>query len=235
MTDKQSAKWKMYLLVLQILKEQQALFAGIPVFENLIKELEEICNQIKIVTEEQEKKTLRGTSNLKNEAEIRLVTETVKIGNVLSVLATDLNDKILLSKTIVNKSMMYHALDTEALNIARRILKEALANAGNLRDYGLNDNDIQSLQNVINEYEPLIIAPRAVVSKTKQITANLAHIFADADTLLNDRLDKLMSIFKTSAPDFYAEYFNSRNVINTSARKKPSDTTKEEGTEESNE
>ncbi|MDR0605664.1 MAG: hypothetical protein LBG80_15310, partial [Bacteroidales bacterium] len=91
------------------------------------------------------------------------------------------------------------------------------------------------LQNVINEYEPLIIAPRAVVSKTKQITANLAHIFADADTLLNDRLDKLMSIFKTSAPDFYAEYFNSRNVINTSARKKPSDTTKEEGTEESNE
>ncbi|MDR0603854.1 MAG: hypothetical protein LBG80_06080, partial [Bacteroidales bacterium] len=183
MTDKQSAKWKMYLLVLQILKEQQALFAGIPVFENLIKELEEICNQIKIVTEEQEKKTLRGTSNLKNEAEIRLVTETVKIGNVLSVLATDLNDKILLSKTIVNKSMMYHALDTEALNIARRILKEALANAGNLRDYGLNDNDIQSLQNVINEYEPLIIAPRAVVSKTKQITANLAHIFADADTL----------------------------------------------------
>ena len=53
MTDKQNAKWEMYLLILQVLKKNQALYADISVFENLVKELEEICNQIVIVSAEQ--------------------------------------------------------------------------------------------------------------------------------------------------------------------------------------
>jgi hypothetical protein len=66
------------------------------------------------------------------------------------------------------------------------------------------------------------------VEESKQQTANLVHLFAYTDTLLHDRLNKLMRVFKDTEPDFYGLYFNARNVINTAARKRKTNTGRRE-------
>lgn len=223
MTDKQIAKEKMYRTVLQNITANSSKYMHIPVFVSTVNKLTDICNQILTESANQDKSTLQGTSDLKKEVEIKLVTETIKVSSLLSVFAIEIGDNLLYAKSTITKSNMYKIHNRETLNIARRVLKEATNYADKLNDYGLTEADIQTLQNLINEYESLVIAPRVVTAKTKQATANLAHLFAEADALLIYRLDKLMRVFKTSDPEFYELYFNSRNVINTSVRKKPTD------------
>jgi Glu-tRNA(Gln) amidotransferase subunit E-like FAD-binding protein len=232
MNDKQNAKKSMYQAVLQVLSENRLYYEEIPVFEKSVTELGITFNQIGDLAEQQTISTLKGTTNTKHETEIRLVNETIKTSAVLFVLAKDLKDEKLLAKTNLSKSTMYHAQGNEMLSIARRIQTEATAHAQELQDYGIKDTDILALQTIINEYDNILVAPRVVISESKQKTANLVHLFAYADTLLNDRIDKLMRIFRESAPDFYTLYFNARNVINTAARKRKTDSPEEKPEEE---
>jgi hypothetical protein len=51
-------------------------------------------------------------------------------------------------------------------------------------------------------------------------------LFAETDSVLYDRLDKLVTLFKTSAPDFYALYRNARNIIDTAKRSRKPDESK---------
>ncbi|MDR0630628.1 MAG: hypothetical protein LBF70_01150, partial [Holosporales bacterium] len=51
-------------------------------------------------------------------------------------------------------------------------------------------------------------------------TGNLAKAFAEADSILYDGLDKLITRFKTSDPAFYTDYKNARNLIMQGTRKK---------------
>ena len=233
MTDKQIAKIRMYKTVLKNILTNNSKYKHIPVFVSSVDKLSDICYQITNESANQDKSTLQGTSDLKKEMEIKLVTETLKVSSILSVLAKDMGDNVLYAKSTITKSDMYKVHNTETLDIARGILKEVMNYVDKVNDYGLTEADIQTLQNLINEYEPLMVAPRVVTSKTKQATANLVHLFAEADALLIYRLDKLMRLFKTSDTEFYELYFNSRNVINTSVRKRSK--TEEETEEAKNE
>jgi hypothetical protein len=234
MNDKQVAKMNMCQAVMQILSENSMKYQDIPIFKNTVDELGNTVVEIGNVAKEQTKANLKGASATKTEIEIRLVNETLKISSVLFVVAKDLKDENLLAKTMITKSTMYQAQGNEILNIARRILTEAINHAPQLREYGIRDNDIPILQSVIDEYDKIIVAPRVAITESKQQTANLVHLFAYTDTLLHDRLDKLMRVFKDTEPDFYGLYFNARNVINTAYRKRKVNTGEETKGEEEN-
>jgi hypothetical protein len=228
MTEKQNAKKDMYQAVLQVLLENQSYYKEIPVFEEAVTEMENTLIQMGDLVKQQIKATLKGIMNTKNEIETHLVNETLKISAVLSVLVKDLKDENLLIEVLLTKSMMYHSPKNEMLNMSQRVLAKATTYAHELQDYGIKDTDILTLQTLVNDYDKIMTVPRVVISESKQATATLVELFAYADTLLNDRLDKLMQLFKDSAPDFYALYFNTRNIINTAARKRKTDEQEEE-------
>jgi hypothetical protein len=219
MNDKQNAKQNMYQVVLHTLQENGSLYKEFPLFVKAVTELETAVKDIGIAAEQQSKTTLQGATLAKNIAETTLVNECVKVANVLSVLARDLGDTTLLSRVILTKSQMYQAPDNETLRIAWRLLAEASAHEPALLEYGITAPNIQMLHNAAKGFEQWLVAPRASMVASKQSTASLVHLFAYADTLLYDRLDKLIGIFKDAAPDFYAQYFYARNIINSSARK----------------
>ncbi|MDR2806190.1 MAG: hypothetical protein LBB85_11275, partial [Dysgonamonadaceae bacterium] len=54
----------------------------------------------------------------------------------------------------------------------------------------------------------------------KVYTGNIRQLFVETDSTLYDRLDKLVALFKTSSPDFYALYKNARNIIDTAAKRR---------------
>ena len=214
----------MLRVVLLTLDEHKPLYTGIPAFVKTVDDLKIVVKEIEKEADLQSGLNAKGATNEKNEAAVALITQTVMVANALSVMASDRNDVALLPKVKVTKSMMYSPHDTETLRIARRIHAEALAHAGTVLEYGVSPEVIYTLETSIARYENLIAAPRAAITESKQATTNIARLFARTDTLLNDRLDKLMSLFKQSEPDFYAVYFNARNIINTSLRhRKPTD------------
>jgi hypothetical protein len=220
MNDKQIAKQNMLRTVIHTLDEYEPLYAGIPVFAGTVKDLKSTVKEIETEAFRLSKAERKGATDEKQKAETELVNRTVTAASVLSVLAADTKNSTLAEKAKVTKSRMYQQHDSETLDIARRIHAEAQANAETLETYGLSKEALAAQETAIARYETLLAAPRVVVTGTKQKTANIAYLFAKTDTLLNDRLDKLMSLFKLSAPDFYAVYFNARNIINTAARKR---------------
>ena len=222
MNDKQNAKQNMHQAVLHILRENQQIYSGVPAFVRAVEELELLVKEIDKSARLQSSTVVKGATNEKRDAETVLVSQCIKIANAIYVLAIDENNLGLLPKATINKSMLYNAQNNETLGIAVRICNEAEELIEKLAQYGINQAEVDVLKNAIENYERLIAKPRAAISEKKQTTANLVYLFARTDTILNDRLDKLMSLFKIQEPDFYAVYFNARNIMNTAARKRKS-------------
>jgi hypothetical protein len=220
MNDKQIAKQNMLRVVIHTLDENEPLYAGIPVFAGTVKDLKSTVEEIEAEALRQSKEERKGVTDEKQKAETEVVNRTVMASNVLLVLAADTKDSTLAEKVKVTKSIMYHQHDSVTLDIARRIHAEAQANAEALEAYGFSKETLVAQETAIARYETLLVAPRSAVIGTKQKTANIARLLAKTDTQLNDRLDRLMSLFKLSAPDFYAVYFNARNIINTAVRRR---------------
>jgi hypothetical protein len=48
----------------------------------------------------------------------------------------------------------------------------------------------------------------------------LSELFVVADSIADDKLDKLIRLFKTSSLDFFALHGNAWNIVNTAARRR---------------
>ncbi|MDR1601370.1 MAG: hypothetical protein LBS42_02965 [Tannerella sp.] len=214
MIDKQIAKQTMLEAVVRTLDEFEPLYAHIPVFAGTVKDLKNTMKDIETEALQQSAADLNGATAGKQDVETALVNQTVTVAGILSVLAADTKNGSLAEKVRVTKSMMYQRRDNEALGIARRVHAEALANARVLTAYGVSQDLIYMLETAIARYEILI-----ATAESKQTAAGTDRFFAETDTLLNDRLDKLMRLFKQPAPDFYAAYFNARNIISSTTCK----------------
>jgi hypothetical protein len=162
-------------------------------------------------------------SDVKSSAVDRLVELSLKVAYPLYAHAFSTGDKLLLGKVNVNKSMFYNSQDQAALTLTKIIAENANANREVLRNsYGISDADRAELDAVIKEFEKLMMAPSGEIVKRKGYTGSLRELFVETDSLIYDRLDRVMRPFKTSSPEFFNLYSNARNVVNTAARRRKS-------------
>jgi hypothetical protein len=142
--------------------------------------------------------------------------------------AFDTTNNRLLEKVNVNKTSFYNVHNQEALTLAKIIVAEAKTHSMALSDYGVSDADIAELESVVSQLEGLLNAPSGVIGERKLYTSNLRELFVAADSIVYDKLDKLIRLFKSSSPEFFALYGNARNVVNTAARKRKGNAATEE-------
>ena len=220
MTDRQNAKFNMYQKVLNVCEENKEEYAGISALVNAVSGLKTRVSDIQSVTQQQTETVSKGATKDKNSVIDRMVELSLKVAYPMYVYAFDTENNRLLQKVNVNKSMFYHTHDQEALTLAKIILAEANTHSTALTDYGLSNADLMELEAVISQFESLINAPSGVIGERKLYTSNLRELFVAADSIIYDKLDKLVVLFKTSKPDFFTLYSNARNVVNTAARKR---------------
>ena len=82
-----------------------------------------------------------------------------------------------------------------------------------MEDYGITTAKLAALQTAINNYAAETPKPRTALSQRKTLTSNLRQIFKDADAILTEQMDKLVSNFKAANPDFVATYETVRIII----------------------
>jgi hypothetical protein len=220
MTDRQNAKLNMYQKVLDVCNEYKKEYAGIPALVTAVNGLKTRVSEIQSVTQHQTGTVSKGATKDKSDVFDRLVELALKVANPIYVYAFDTSNNRLLQKVNVNKSMFYRNHDQETLTLAKIILAEANAYSTALTDYGVNNADFAELETAISQLEGLITAPSGVIGEHKLYTSNLRELFVAADSIIYDKLDKLIGLFKSSKPEFFALYSNARNVVNTAARKR---------------
>jgi hypothetical protein len=116
--------------------------------------------------------------------------------------------------------MFYNIHNRATLTLAKIIVAEAKNSNEALVEYGISEIDITDLDAAIAQFEKLIDAPSGVIGERKMYTENIKTLFVTADSIIYDKLDKLIRLFKTSSPVFFTLYGNARNIINTAARKR---------------
>ena len=109
--------------------------------------------------------------------------------------------------------------DTASAAKCQIILDAARANASSLAGYLKDvDNALDTLEKKIKAYgNDSITKPTEARKTAKSATENLKNEFETADGLLEERLDKLVVQFKSSAPAFLTAYQAARETTANAA------------------
>lgn len=138
---------------------------------------------------------------------------TADIAGVIFAFASANNNQTL--KQEVNFTL-YKLLKTRDEQLAPRcqnIHARGIENKDALVDYGITAAKLAALQTAINNYAAETPKPPTALSQRKTLTSNLRQLFKDADAILTEQLDKLVSNFKAANPDFVATYETVRIII----------------------
>jgi hypothetical protein len=220
MNDRQIAKRNMYQSTLDICVKYESAYATFPAFVEATGELRDILGVIDTEALRQTDTTSKGVSKSKNEAEETMVKTAVEVADLMYRFAFKTKNNDLLVKTNINNHVLYHLHDIENIATVRSLAAEMNRYAAELEAYGVDEPLRNELEQSIAAFNAMIAQPRGAVVEKKQYTGNLAKAFAEADSILYDGLDKLITKFKTSVPAFYTDYKNARNLIVQSAHKK---------------
>ena len=95
----------------------------------------------------------------------------------------------------------------------KAIVKAAENNLEALAEYGVTAEQVEGLKTDFDGFLAINGQPRAYRVASVQATKDLELLFTEADDILNNKLDKVMSIFKRRDPGFYNGYQAARIIV----------------------
>ena len=220
MTDRQNAKLNMAQRVSDALKRYENVYKGIPPIVEAVNELNKEISNIRETQKERVALNLPAITIEKRIAEKEMIKPCVKIANILYVIGFTSDNNDLITLNGLSESSFYRLSGNATFALAKRILDLSRKYAVELKNYGVEDGEIDKMEKSIEAFRILIAKPMDMIGERKQKTTNLVQFFATLDSILYDKLDHLMVIYKHSSPDFYDEYRTARNYIITTERKK---------------
>jgi hypothetical protein len=218
MTSRQNAKLNMYQTVLDICSDNQIVYASVIAFVNGVAELRTTVDVIRTTEEQQENTCVPGVTQEKQDVVNRLIERTMQIANAIYAYAFSTGKIELQNQSRLTKSRLHHMEGNVLLSTAKIVSKNEQDHAVELVAYGVTAILAEELDDLIIEFENAITKPRDTTVERKVYTDNLPKLFAAANTILYDKLDKLITLFQTSDPDFYDAYKTARNFIYTGIR-----------------
>ena len=82
-------------------------------------------------------------------------------------------------------------------------------------EYGATREQVEGLKADFDAFLAINGQPRAYKVASVEATKNLEMLFDEADAILNDRLDKVINIFKRRDPGFYNGYLAARVIVDS--------------------
>jgi hypothetical protein len=156
---------------------------------------------------------LKGITENKNNKESALINSALIISKPMIAYANVINDPQLRQEVDYSEDTLKKSSD-EDLQARCTIIKEkAAAHAAALVPYGVTAPMIASLGTALTDYQAVSTGPRSAEAVKKQQTADIELLFKSTDKILKGQLDQLMTLFKTSHPDFYGAYKNARIIV----------------------
>jgi hypothetical protein len=158
-------------------------------------------------------KPITGIARDKKTARALLAEQCILVSGIIYGYATAINNNELAQVVNIPQSVMVRLRDTELVETADNIKEAADAHLPSMTGYSLTQPMIDDLQDYRDTFHTILARPRNAISSKKTSTADIRLLFAQSDTILKGRLDKLIIAYRTPQHIFYADYFNNRIVI----------------------
>lgn len=164
-----------------------------------------------------------------------LATDKKVSKNTLSRTASIIAGQIFAFAAKNKNNLLKEAVDFSATDL-RRLKDEELVprcqeihslgttNRAALTDYGVTNAALTELQTEIEAYAANVPKPRSAQTDRSTVKLNLKNLFAEADEILVEQMDRLVEAMSKTDPDFVNTYKSARVIIEPKAKKKPDGT-----------
>ena len=154
-----------------------------------------------------------GAADAKAQVRHDYEEEILVVASQLSALAEVNGDANLAAQSELTLSALDKLADDDLEETGIRIANLATANLVALVDYGITAAEVTILTNLTTQFHGIKTAPRTAVVDRSSQTATLPDKIANVTSILRNRLDKLMTRFKKTKPEFYAGYLAARVIV----------------------
>jgi len=164
-----------------------------------------------------------GAAGAKGNVRHDYEAKILEIGDQLASIAAAAKDPVLAAQVEFSKAGLGKLSDDDLETAGTRVATLAKANKAALADHLVTDADVTELEQLTVDFDGIKNQPRTVIAGRAGETATLPDLLTAVTDLLRDRLDKQMTKFRLSHPEFYAGYLSARVVVDRggSAAAKP--------------
>lgn len=206
MTNFQIAKQASYNLIVKEAKNYPEVVSLIPSFQTGINRLEVITNAMADIRVQQTK-DITGVTAGKNDLMDLIVDYLVDVSGAVHSYAISRNDKILLAKVNYKESAVSKMASADLITAASIVLVEVDKIApGDLANEGIDVIEINDFKAAVNKFKDVSSDPREAIIDRSDYTQKLADLFAEANHIKKNTLDRLASQFRRKSPEFYLKY-----------------------------
>jgi len=139
--------------------------------------------------------------------------EILVVADQLAALGAKNNDATLEAQAHLSLPLLDKLSVDELEATGKRISELATANLAALADYGIAQADITALDGLRTQFGGVKNAPRSAIVDRKKETDIIPGMVTKLRSTLRRQLDRLMTPFKRTNPEFYAGYLAARVIV----------------------
>ncbi len=157
-------------------------------------------------------KHTKGISTDKNLVKANLCLVASKVAGFIFAYASTVNNTVLMEEANYPLNTLKKLREDVIVPTVNNIYQVAHANLNVLANYGINQASLDELSHAIADYNKIVPITKTKSSERANFTDNIAKLIEETDTLLKNRLDKLILLFEATHPDFVNTYKKVRHV-----------------------
>lgn len=185
-------------------QDHEAFAEGVTAFLNFLPDIEE-QSQIILGTV--------GAASAKKLAARALNTAAVEIMGAVASYAEDNAEAGLGARVAYSESGVTRGKTSDVVARCKNIHAAATENLAALGKYGVTADKLTTFNGRISAFDRLKVAPRDNVVTRRAAGEFQEQLLRDANTILRDKLDRLVVQFKAADPTFYEAYYAARVVV----------------------
>ena len=227
MKKKDLNKMRMYDQVVLIISEHDAVWQTNVPFAETYSTFSQRVTGLKEYIETQY--ALMGTHSIrKREAKEQLIAEALRIEKLFRFFAAKTENAPLLHKVKHTATLWKRSKEVTRVALAAQLEGLLEEHLNELEDYGLAQEDLDSLQEKLAAYEETLSQPRNVIVHRAAITQGIREAMVELDAILKLQVDNFVHSLASTQPEFVKLYKRARNVINYKGKGSLGETENEE-------
>jgi hypothetical protein len=213
MTINQTNKRAMFGRVTAMINQRMVLFAGLSAFATAFEKFQNLLEDIDHAVKEKNSSGA-GAFMIRDASEETLKNILVEVASALFLYAGKAKLADVKALVSVKRSDLERMPLVELGQTAKSISELAARYATHLTVHGVDANKLTKLNAALIKFQNSTSACGMGVNGQ---AVSLRDLFQEADTLLNERLDKMVETLKRKHPEFYHKYQAARVVEDVSS------------------
>ena len=215
MDTKQTNRVTMFKTVSAYFDSHNAVWSGMSPMAAAVENFQDKIGAIDSAAQQQQ--TPSGATDNKAAARDALEDVLFLTCEALAVLGHNTNDHDLLALTASSPSALDGLNADELVNRATTVLDRANARKTELAVLHVTQANLDELTQALQAFAAAKDQPRTETAERMAQTESLSNLIREANSILRNRIDRLVNLFRRLNPDFVAGYRGARVVVDRAA------------------